>query len=107
MPMDRRSDEEKRETMVAERQIRQNNAQAIVRDLHDAGFSHVWIDSTQVSGDGHFWQRVIVNDAEISHDRMTMIMEIADVHDGHVGLHEYVQNDHRFSRIALWPSSED
>lgn len=107
MPMDRRTPEEKREAMDRVRTIRQNNVQAIVRDLHDSGTSNVWIESTQITDDGHFYQRVVVENGEVSHPQFDTIMEVAAIHDAKVGLHEFSMNGHRFSRLTLWPSSEE
>jgi hypothetical protein len=106
MSMDRRTDEEKRETMLADRQRRQAAALVLLNELHDAGFSGVWIDSTQIGGDGHYYAKVIIDDEDLSHDRMTTIMAVAEVHDAKVMLDEVRMNQQSFSRIGMWPFAE-
>ena len=107
MPMDRRTDEEKRETMLRDREQFQSNALVLVNELHDAGFSSIWLDSSQIAGDGHYYARVIVDEAEVSGDRFDAIMAVAEVHDAKVHLSEVWMNQQKFSRIMLWPSRGD
>lgn len=106
MPMDRRPPGVKRAEMEQARTVRQINTMALVRDLHDNGFSSVWLESMQITDDGHFYMRVVLDDADIDHERMTMMAQVAEVHDAKIGLHEFSMNGHRFSRVTLWPSSE-
>jgi acid stress-induced BolA-like protein IbaG/YrbA len=105
--MDRRTPEEKQATMEEERRIRQNNATALVRDLHDAGESALWIESTQISGDGHFFQRVVIDSEDIDHVRFEIIRQVAEVHDAKISLHSFTMNQQHFSRVTLWPSNEE
>jgi hypothetical protein len=107
MPMNKRTPEEKREKMLADRERFQAAALVLVNELHDAGFSGAWIDSTQIGGDGHYYCKVIVDQEELSHDRVQTIFAVAEVHGAKVILTELRLNQQSFSRIALWPGSDD
>lgn len=107
MPMDRRTPKEKRNKMVADRVRRQGAALVLVNELHDAGFSGIFMDSTQISGDGHYYIKVIIDQDDLSHDRVATIMDVAEVHNAKVMLTEVRMNQQSFSKIALWPFAED
>jgi hypothetical protein len=100
---DKRTDEQKHEDMVGTRVARQDAAIILANELHDAGFSSVWIDSTQISGDGYYYCQVIIEADALDHDRMATVLAVAEVHDAKVTLKEVRMNQQSFSRIALWP----
>lgn len=102
---DTRTDAQKRRVLVSSRASRTGEAITLVMALHDAGFSRVWCESTQISGDGYYLARVIVDEVEINGERMAVIQSVAEKWDAKVMLTEVRMNQQSFSRIALWPAS--
>lgn len=102
---DVRTLEEKRAKMLADREKRQAAALVLVNELHDAGFSSIWIDSSQIGGDGHYYAKVIVDSVDLGHDQLSAVLAVAEVHDAKVLLDEVWMNQRSFSRLALWPST--
>lgn len=101
---DRRTDKEKRRTMVRTRTSMHKSALELVTALHNEGFSNLWLESNQITADGQYYIKVIVNDGELNHNRMSLVTKVAEVHGAKVMLDELYLNGQRISRIALWPT---
>lgn len=83
------------------RQDIMRNANEIVKALHDEGFSMLLIHSMYVGGDDNFWQKVMIDEEEISSERMEKIMQIAQ--DVGATLHLTSIRINGPSYITLWP----
>lgn len=107
MAIDKMTPEEKHETMLTRRTLRQVAALTLINELHDAGFSRIWFDSTQISGDSHYYCQVIIEHGEIDHKRFEAILAVAEVHGAKVSLWEVHTNNQSLNRIALWPAVDE
>lgn len=107
MDNDKRSDAKRRADMQAKRGRVMANAVALVNDLLDNRVSSgVWIEVTQIGDDSNFFAKVVIDQTEMGHDRVTTISEIAAAHGAKIMLEEIRMNQTSFSRLALWPSDD-
>lgn len=89
-------------------------ALAVVDDLHERGFTRVWLESVRVFSGGrldgskdpqvqHYHLRVVIDEVEIHSDKISDVLEVASKNTASVNLTSVHMNQQEFSRITLWP----
>jgi len=104
---DKRTEAEVQADLETSRALRMKNASALLFDLADAGFTHLWMEITQVTSHGNFLAQVFVNDNGVDAKRFAVAMEIAAAHGAKPYMDELRINQDTFSRLAFWPAGEE
>lgn len=104
---DTRSAKQVQVDLETQRNLRMKNASALLFDLADAGFTHLWMEVTQITGHGDFFIRIILDEVDIHHKRFDTALTIANAHSAKASMHEVRMNQMSFSRLTFWPAGDE
>lgn len=85
------------------RQAMLESVNELVIELHQEGFSSLWIESFHLGVDRHFYQRVVIDREDVGEDMIEQLQTIAHKHDGRIALIEVKLGRLGAHRLAIWP----
>jgi hypothetical protein len=99
---DKRTPEEARDELVADRNKRLGACMLLLCALHDAGFRSLWVESKQI-GHQDYYAFIVVDEAAIEGTRFEQLVSVVSRNGGSVTLSEVMMNQESFSRLRVWP----
>jgi hypothetical protein len=99
---DKRTPEEARDELVADRNKRLGACMLLLCALHDAGFRSLWVESSQI-GRQDYYAFIVVDETAIEGDRFEQLVSVVNRNGGSITLSEVRMNGQEFSRLRVWP----